>query len=109
LFQNLKRQGWGPWAQPMPQWTQHLCRLILKLDHIPRYGRLYPAFGPGSVFERLDAEDKGLPVPPRKVEWRYMRYGRWGLDLLDKVDLLWPYIDTPNPFDEEDDPDVPVR
>jgi hypothetical protein len=93
----------------MPRWARRLCHLILQLDRIPRYGRLYPAFGPGGLFERLDAQAKGLPVPARKAKWRYMKYGRWGLNLLDKIGLLWPYVDTTNPFGEEDDPDVPVR
>jgi hypothetical protein len=49
----------------------HVCRLILKLDRIPRYGRVY----------RL------RPLPEVK-EWRYMKRGLWGFYLLDRFDWL---------------------
>jgi hypothetical protein len=49
----------------------HVCRLILKLDLIPRYGRIIR-----------------LRPLPEVTQWRYMRYGFWGFYLLDRFDWL---------------------
>lgn len=78
----------------MSPWKLRFCRLVLRLDRIPRYGRLYPWDGPGGVRERIDARFEGRPVPKRVTNWRYMRHGRWGMNLLDHMGLLWP-ISTP--------------
>lgn len=90
---------------PVKLW---FCRQVMRLDRIPRYGRLYPWSGPGGVKDRLDARDEGRPIPKKAVDWRYMRHGRWGMYLLDKVGLFWPYLDATQPC-EPNDPDVPVR
>lgn len=84
------------------------CRQVMRLDRIPRYGRLYPLRGPGGVMDRLDARDEGRTIPKKAVEWRYQRRGHWGLNLLDRMGLLWPYIDATQPC-EPTDPDVPIR
>lgn len=88
--------------------TLWFCRQVMRLDAIPRYGRLYPWDGPGGVKDRLEAADEGRPIPKKVVHWRFMRRGHWGLHLLDKLDLLWPYLDTIQPW-KPTDPDVPVR
>lgn len=65
-----------------PTWI--LCRLIVRLDRIPRYGRLYRLLG--------DIDDDGLRrIGP--AQWTWQRWGRWGLNLLDRLGLLWQYID----------------
>lgn len=48
-----------------------VCRLILLLDQIPRYGRVYR-----------------LRPLPETMEWRYMRRGMWGFYLLDRFNWL---------------------
>lgn len=48
------------------------CLAVLKLDRIPRYGRVYDG----------------------RMRWQYQRMGLWGLDLLDWCGLLAPYLDS---------------
>ena len=48
-----------------------VCWLLLYLDRIPRYGRVY----------RL------LPLP-ETMEWQYMKRGMWGFYLLDRLNWL---------------------
>ena len=58
------------------------CNLVLKLDWIPRYGRLYP----------YEVGPKGRLIRA-KPEWTYQRRGRWGMYFLDRIDLLWPWVE----------------
>jgi len=53
----------------------HLCRLILLLDRIPRYGRVYQ-YRPGNP-----------DGTPGKL-WLYQKRGMWGFYLLDTLDWL---------------------
>src|SRR6188474_1984131 len=62
-----------------------LCNWILKLDRIPRYGRLY-------TYER-DPSDPSAPLKLGKVEWTYQKIGHWGFYFLDRIGWLWPYED----------------
>lgn len=48
-----------------------VCRSILLLDRIPRYGRVY----------------RIRPLP-ETMEWRYMKRGMWGFYLLDRLGWL---------------------
>ena len=91
--------------RPVTKW---FCRQVLRLDRIPRYGRLYPWSGPGGVKNRMDAKDQGLPMPRRTVHWRYRRRGYWGFHLLGRMGLLDDYIDVTQTC-EPTDPDIPVR
>lgn len=59
------------------------CWLVSQLDRIPRYGRYYTL--------RSDREISDKP------HWMFMRKGLWGFYLLDRIDLLWPYIYRTNP------------
>lgn len=63
--------------------TYGFCRLVSYLNLIPRYGRLYT----------LVTKDGRLVRGERKAVWRWQRYGCWGLNLLDRMDLYWPYHD----------------
>lgn len=63
------------------------CKVVLLLEWIPRYGRLY-SFDP-SWYE----EDADVTKTSATVRWRWMRRGCWGINLLSKLNLLWPYID----------------
>lgn len=63
----------------MPSWKLWLCRLILKLDRIPRYGRLY-------IWKR---ERQGWSQPI----WKYQKRGMWGFYLLDNIGWLHDYMD----------------
>lgn len=53
------------------------CIAVLYLNHIPRFGRLY----------YLDKYDN------KKREWRFMRNGFWGINILDRMGLFWWYTD----------------
>jgi hypothetical protein len=90
---------------PMLQW---FCHLVMQLDRVPRYGRLYPWNGPGGVKDRIEAKHKGRPVPRKAVRWHYQRRGRWGMNLLQRMGLMWRYFDATQPW-RPNDPDVPVR
>jgi len=68
-------------------WQTGLCRVVLLLDAIPRYGRLY---------QWLGLDDNG-DVKMGNARWTWQRRGRWGLNLLDHFGLLWRYIDATNP------------
>lgn len=57
------------------------CKLVLYLDLLPRYGRVYTW------------KDGWLTGP----QWMYMRRGCWGSHLLDRLGLLWPFIDHCHP------------
>jgi hypothetical protein len=87
---------------------RQFCHLVMQLDRIPRYGRLYPMRGPGGVKDRIEARHEGRPVPKKAVSWRYQRRGRWGMNLLRRMGLFWRYLDATQPY-EPNDPDVPVR
>jgi len=91
--------------RPVTKW---LCHQVLRLDKIPRYGRLYPWAGPGGVKDCLDAKGEGRPTPKRAVEWRYRRHGYWGFHLLGRLGLLDDYIDATQTFTPTD-PDIPIR
>jgi hypothetical protein len=65
----------------MPLWKLALCRAILVLDRIPRYGRYY-------TFENGEFS---------KAHWSLHRNGLWGFYLLDRLGWLWPLIDYYNP------------
>lgn len=60
------------------------CNLVLKLDWIPRCGRFYPLL--------QERDDDGLRIIG-PAEWSWQRRGRWGMYFLDRVGLLWPWID----------------
>lgn len=66
------------------------CKWVSKLDRIPRYGRIY----------KLSRTEDGWELgPPR---WGWHRRGYWGLYLLDRRGLLWPYLDEMmGPYDTE--------
>lgn len=76
----------------MNRWQVLLCRCVMQLDRIPRYGRLY----------RLRTETRTVD---KKPHWEWQRRGRWGMNLLDRMGLLWKYIDHTNPgwADDEDE------
>lgn len=59
------------------------CRVVMRLDWIPRYGRLYR-------YEGVD-EEGDMKLGPARWEWQ--RRGRWGMYLLDRMGLLWWFID----------------
>jgi hypothetical protein len=65
----------------------------MKLDRIPRYGRHY-------VLKGTDPETLDLIVGP--TVWSWHKYGYWGLNLLDDLGLMWAYIDTTSPWEEEE-------
>lgn len=82
----------------MKWYLRWFCHLVIQLDRFPRYGRLY----------------RGVRRPEggwdfKGPEWVWQRRGRWGLHLLDRMGLLWRYIDTimgpyePYTEKEEDD------
>lgn len=52
-----------------------VCRLLLLLDRIPRYGRVY----------------RIRPLPEAK-EWMFMKRGLWGFYLLDRLNWLDLFI-----------------
>jgi hypothetical protein len=61
-----------------------LCNLILQLDRLPRYGRYYelrPQRHPD------DSEQLGPAI------WTWQRYGHWGINILDRLGWLWPWMD----------------
>lgn len=68
----------------MNKWTMKFCHIVLQLDRIPRYGRLYTYHG------SLKREDM-------TKHWEWQRRGRWGMNLLDRMGLMWKYIDATNP------------
>jgi hypothetical protein len=92
----------------MSPMLQRFCYLVMQLDRIPRYGRLYPLRGPGGVRDQIEAKHEGRPIPRRAVHWRYQRRGRWGMNLLQRMGLMWRYFDATQPS-WPNDPDVPVR
>jgi hypothetical protein len=67
--------------RPMPRWLRAWCWLVLRLDYIPRYGRLY-------------VWDSRVTPQWSKVEWKWSRRGHWGLNLLDDFDLFEWYTNT---------------
>lgn len=68
----------------MNKMTKAFCWIVLQLDRIPRYGRLY----------KWDSKNSRTF---KKPIWKFMKNGRWGFHLLDKMNLLWPYIYETNP------------
>jgi hypothetical protein len=69
---NNRKMGW---------WGYQLCRLILLLDWFPRYGRLY---------QGIELSDGSYRL--KRLGWRWQRHGRWGINLLSRLDLLWAYL-----------------
>ncbi len=65
------------------------CWTVLKLDYIPRYGRLY-SIELGKVGGRTR-------IVSKSVKWKYQKFGRWGFNMLVKLKLLWPYLKYHNP------------
>lgn len=55
-----------------------MCWLILRLDRIPRYGRIY----------RYDTDTK-----ESSMHWRYQKRGLWGFNFLDNIEWLHEYVD----------------
>lgn len=73
---------------PVKYW---LCYVVSYLNYLPRYGRLYRLrMGTDG---RLERSEDGRFTRRRDVEWRWQRYGHWGLNLLDRVNLYWPFHD----------------
>jgi len=67
--------------------TWWFCRLVTQLDWIPRYGRLYR-------LERVPTTSEADPNwKSAAAEWRWQKRGHWGLNLLSKLNLLWPFLD----------------
>lgn len=66
----------------MKWYTLLFCKVVVQLDRIPRYGRLY---------RKVRRPEGWVSMP---AEWTWQRRGRWGLNLLSRMGLLWPYIDT---------------
>jgi hypothetical protein len=56
--------------------------MVMLLDYIPRYGRLY-------TFIRFDENENMVT----EKHWKWQKCGRWGLNLLNDMGLLWRYID----------------
>jgi hypothetical protein len=73
----------------MNKYLRAFCWLVLQLDRIPRYGRLYSC----DIVE----VDGDLKMVNKTVKWRYQKFGRWGWDLLSRMKLLWPYLKYHNP------------
>ena len=67
------------------------CYLVSFLNYLPRYGRLYRLRL--SSDGRLERREDGRYTRKRDVEWRWQRYGHWGLNLLDRAGLYWPFHD----------------
>lgn len=61
-----------------------LCTWILRLDRIPRYGRLYEVKPPWD-------DDGNFTRGP--AQWTWQRYGHWGLALLNRLGWTWQYVD----------------
>lgn len=62
------------------------CRVVMRLDWIPRYGRFYRVH----FSEDSDGKKKTTLGPAR---WTWQRRGRWGMYLLDRMGLMWWFID----------------
>jgi hypothetical protein len=58
---------------------KQLYKTVLKLDYIPRYGRIYPM--------------KGDKLPDRGY-WKWQPQGMWGLALLDNLGVLDEALET---------------
>lgn len=79
----------------MPLWKLALCRVILVLDRIPRYGRTYTLLAaPHDVEEKYTFS---------KARWGFERRGYWGFNLLDRIGWLDQFIDYYNPPEKSDD------
>lgn len=57
-----------------------MCRVVLVFNLLPRYGRLY---------KMIPGED-GPTLGP--ATWTWQRHGHWGVNLLDRMNLMWAYI-----------------
>lgn len=69
----------------MPRWKQVLCRFILKLDRIPRYGRGYTL-----TKDTVYTPDGHIADNPT---WKYQKYGLWGFYFLDDIGWLHEFMD----------------
>jgi hypothetical protein len=77
-------------APKMPKWKRHLCQVILYLDLIPRYGRIYT----------VDIETHKI-YPPH---WEFQKHGHWGISVLDKIGWFWPFVnESIGDLPEDDD------
>lgn len=72
-----------------------LCRRILLLNWIPRYGRYYTVDA-----AKLASPDETDPETWRQQwtdsltkHWSFQRYGQWGINILDQLDWLWDFAD----------------
>jgi len=57
-----------------------IVNLIGILNNIPRYGRLY----------KWDSKTHKTETRP---QWRYMKNGHWGLNLISNTNLFWSWVD----------------
>jgi hypothetical protein len=64
------------------------CHMTSYLDRIPRYGRLYTL----NTRSRANLLNRTLPA-----RWTWQKRGRWGMNILGDMGLLWDYIDRNNP------------
>lgn len=68
------RSGHGHCGLSSPQIL--FCKLISKLNKMPRYGRYY-VIANGEI---------------QKPKWHYRKFGFWGLNILDNMNLLDKYL-----------------
>ena len=73
----------------MNKMKMKFCHLILYLNMIPRYGRFY-------TYKGLD--ENGDIITEK--HWMYVKNGFWGINILDRMNLFWPYLDATQPYDE---------
>jgi len=73
----------------MNRLTKTFCHCVTYLNYIPRYGRYYRLIPPA---ERVKEDDLFDPV-----QWAWRRHGWWGMNILDRMGLMWKYIDETNP------------
>jgi hypothetical protein len=69
----------------MNPWLVRFCELVMQLDRMSRYGRYY----------RIKTVNGEMVTSPAR--WSWQRRGRWGMNLLDRLGLLFPYIDHVDP------------
>jgi hypothetical protein len=72
----------------MKRSTWWLCNMILYLDRIPRYGRLYR-------LEDIPEDPDSMTRDWKKAAaiWTWQRHGHWGINLLDRMGLMWRWLD----------------
>lgn len=72
----------------MNKMTKMFCHYVMYLNWIPRYGRYYTFL---SEEERTDDKWHG------PAQWAWRKHGWWGMNILDRMGLMWKYIDETNP------------